>query len=140
MFCKHLNHFKTFLMFTGSLHYFSRLCCWLDPPGEGNSCSYFLSLYPRIRLKYLQIRLKVHDNPHFSSNFWSLSKMCLHNTCAKRKRCYDVTLSIHEGSKMPGKCTVLDWRFNGKTGWPFLSFGGPVCSDRISNCPLDRMY
>ena len=28
----------------------------------------------------------------------------------------------------------------GNTGRLFLAFGGPVCADRFSNCPLDRMY
>ena len=27
----------------------------------------------------------------------------------------------------------------GHTGRLFLVFGGPVCTDRISNCPLDRV-
>ena len=27
----------------------------------------------------------------------------------------------------------------GDTGRLFLVFGGPVCADRISNCPLDRV-
>ena len=27
----------------------------------------------------------------------------------------------------------------GDTGRLFLAFGGPVCTDRISNCPLDRV-
>ena len=27
----------------------------------------------------------------------------------------------------------------GDTGCLFLAFGGPVCTDRISNCPLDRV-
>ena len=27
----------------------------------------------------------------------------------------------------------------GNTGRLFLPFGGPVCADRISNCPLDRV-
>ena len=27
----------------------------------------------------------------------------------------------------------------GDTGHLFLAFGGPVCADRISNCPLDRV-
>ena len=26
-----------------------------------------------------------------------------------------------------------------KKGRLFLTFGGPVCADRISNCPLDRV-
>ena len=28
---------------------------------------------------------------------------------------------------------------SGDTGCLFLAFGGPVCADRISNCPLDRV-
>ena len=28
---------------------------------------------------------------------------------------------------------------DGNTGRLFLAFGGPVCADRISNCPLDRV-
>ena len=27
----------------------------------------------------------------------------------------------------------------GNTGRLFLAFGGPVCADRITNCPLDRV-
>ena len=27
----------------------------------------------------------------------------------------------------------------GDTGCLFLAFGGPVCANRISNCPLDRV-
>ena len=27
----------------------------------------------------------------------------------------------------------------GNTGRLFLAFGGPVCADRSSNCPLDRV-
>ena len=27
----------------------------------------------------------------------------------------------------------------GNTGHLFLAFGGPVCADRFSNCPLDRV-
>ena len=27
----------------------------------------------------------------------------------------------------------------GNTGRLFLAFGGPVCADRFSNCPLDRV-
>ena len=32
-----------------------------------------------------------------------------------------------------------DWPASGDTGRLFLAFGGPVCADRISNCPLDRV-
>ena len=28
---------------------------------------------------------------------------------------------------------------SGNTGRLFLAFGGPVCADLISNCPLDRV-
>ena len=62
----------------------------------------------------------------------------------KRKRCYDVTLSIQEGSTTRHLASALvlgtgvDRR--GDTGRLFLMFGGPVCADRNSICPLDRMY
>ena len=40
----------------------------------------------------------------------------------------------------PGECTsTRDWPAGGNTGRLFLTFGGPVCTDRISNCPLDRV-
>ena len=29
-----------------------------------------------------------------------------------------------------------DWPASGDTGRLFLAFGGPVCADRISKCPL----
>ena len=32
-----------------------------------------------------------------------------------------------------------DWPAGGNTGRLFLAFGGPVCADRFSNCPLDRV-
>ena len=32
-----------------------------------------------------------------------------------------------------------DWLAGGGTGRLFLAFGGLVCADRISNCPLDRV-
>ena len=32
-----------------------------------------------------------------------------------------------------------DWPAGGNTGRLFLTFGGRVCTDRISNCPLDRV-
>ena len=32
-----------------------------------------------------------------------------------------------------------DWLAGGDTGRLFLAFGGPVCADRISICPLDRV-
>ena len=38
------------------------------------------------------------------------------------------TWQLHSGTGQPV------WSH---TGRPFLSFGGPVCTDRISNCPLD---
>ena len=39
-----------------------------------------------------------------------------------------------------GECTsTRDWPASGNTGRLFLTFGGPVCTDRISNCPLDRV-
>ena len=40
----------------------------------------------------------------------------------------------------PGECTgIPDRPAGGDTGRLFLTFGGPVCADRISYCPLDRV-
>ena len=40
----------------------------------------------------------------------------------------------------PGECTsTRDRPAGGDTGRLFLTFGGPVCADRISYCPLDRV-
>ena len=33
----------------------------------------------------------------------------------------------------------MDRTAGGNTGRLFLAFGGPVCADRISYCPLDRV-
>ena len=39
-----------------------------------------------------------------------------------------------------GECTsTRDRLAGGNTGRVFLTFGGPVCADRNSNCPLDRV-
>ena len=39
-----------------------------------------------------------------------------------------------------GECTSApDRPAGGNTGRLFLTFGGPVCADRISYCPLDRV-
>ena len=35
--------------------------------------------------------------------------------------------------------STTDRPAGGNTGRLFLAFGGPVCADRISNCPLDRV-
>ena len=39
----------------------------------------------------------------------------------------------------PGECTYWDQPAGEDTGRLFLMFGWPVCADRISNCPLDRV-
>ena len=59
----------------------------------------------------------------------------------QRKRCYDVTLSRQEGSTTRHLVSAQYWTglSGGNTGRLFLAFGGPVCADRISNCPLDRV-
>ena len=63
-------------------------------------------------------------------------------TCAKRKRCYDVTLSRQEGSTTRHLASAQYWAglAGGDTGRLFLMFGGLLRADRISYCPLDRMY
>ena len=35
--------------------------------------------------------------------------------------------------------SATDRLAGGNTGRLFLTFGGPVCADRISYCPLDRV-
>ena len=57
----------------------------------------------------------------------------------KRKRCYDITLSRQKGSTMRHLASAQYWGrpAGGDTGRLFLAFGGPVCADRNSNCPLD---
>ena len=63
------------------------------------------------------------------------------NRFRQRKRCYDITLSRQEGSTTRHLASVQHWTglAGGNTGRLFLTFGGPVCADRISYCPLDRV-
>ena len=63
------------------------------------------------------------------------------NRFRQRKRCYDVTLSRQEGSTTRHLASVQHWTglAGGNTGRLFLTFGGPVCTARISYCPLDRV-
>ena len=51
-------------------------------------------------------------------------------------------LSRQEGSMMRHLTSAQYWNglAGGNTGRLLLTFGGPVCADQISNCPLDRMY
>ena len=50
-------------------------------------------------------------------------------------------LSRQEGSTTRHLASVQHWTglAGGDTGRLFLTFGGPVCADRISYCPLDRV-
>ena len=50
-------------------------------------------------------------------------------------------LSRQEGRMMHHLASVQNWdrSAGGNTGRLFLMFGGPVCADLISNCPLDRV-
>ena len=48
------------------------------------------------------------------------------------------------GRKLNTMCHLANAQYwdrpaGGNTGRLFLAFGGPVCADRISNCPLDRV-
>ena len=63
------------------------------------------------------------------------------NRFRQRKRCYDITLSRQEGSTMHHHASAPYWTglAGGYTGSLFLMFAGPVCTDWISNCPLDRV-
>ena len=51
-------------------------------------------------------------------------------------------LSRQEGSTTRHLASAQYWTSpaGGNTGRLFLTFDGPVCTDLISNCPLDRMY
>ena len=53
--------------------------------------------------------------------------------CLDRKEVRHATLRAHTGTGtlVRALCTHIRRLF--------LSFGGPVCTDRISNCPLDRV-
>ena len=50
-------------------------------------------------------------------------------------------LSRQEGSTTRHLASAQYWAglAGGNTGRLFLTFGGPVCADRISYCPLDRV-
>ena len=50
--------------------------------------------------------------------------------CLDRKEVRGATWGVHSTTDRPA---------GGNTGRLFLAFGGPVCADRISNCPLDRV-
>ena len=50
--------------------------------------------------------------------------------CLDRKEVRGAILGVHSTTDRPA---------GGNTGRLFLAFDGPVCADRISNCPLDRV-
>ena len=50
--------------------------------------------------------------------------------CLDRKEIRGAIWGVHSTTDRPA---------GGNTGRLFLAFGGPVCADRISNCPLDRV-
>ena len=50
--------------------------------------------------------------------------------CLDRKEVRRAIWRVHSTRDRPA---------GGNTGRLFLMFGGPVCADRISNCPLDRV-
>ena len=50
--------------------------------------------------------------------------------CLDRKEVRGAIWGVHSTKDRPA---------GGNTGRLFLAFGGPVCADRISNCPLDRV-
>ena len=50
--------------------------------------------------------------------------------CLDRKEVRGAIWGVHSTTDRPA---------GGNTGRLFLTFGGPVCADRISNCPLDRV-
>ena len=50
--------------------------------------------------------------------------------CLDRKEVRGAIWGVHSTTDRPA---------GGNTGRLFLAFGGPVCANRISNCPLDRV-
>ena len=50
--------------------------------------------------------------------------------CLDRKEVRGAIWRVHSTTDRPA---------SGNTGRLFLAFGGPVCADRISYCPLDRV-
>ena len=60
-------------------------------------------------------------------------KDAMTSRCLDRKEVRHATLRAHTGTGtlVGALCTHIRRLF--------LSFGGPVCADRISNCPLDRV-
>ena len=50
--------------------------------------------------------------------------------CLDRKEVQGAIWGVHSTTDRPA---------GGNTGRLFLAFGGPVCADQISNCPLDRV-
>ena len=50
--------------------------------------------------------------------------------CLDRKEVRGAIWGVHSTTDRPA---------SGNTGHLFLAFGGPVCADRISYCPLDRV-
>ena len=50
--------------------------------------------------------------------------------CLDRKEVRGAIWGVHSTTDRPA---------SGNTGRLFLAFGWPVCADRISNCPLDRV-
>ena len=50
--------------------------------------------------------------------------------CLDKKEVRGAIWGVHSTTDRPA---------GGNTGRLFLAFGGPVCADRISNCPLDRV-
>ena len=60
----------------------------------------------------------------------------LHGVCT---RCRDKKKGKDPCVERPGTSTT-DRQAGGNTGRLFLTFGGLVCADRLSYCPLDRMY
>ena len=89
------------------------------------------------------MRLKIRHNAHISlkksvdcRNYVCTVHMpnekdAMTSGCLDRKEVRGAIRGVHSTTDRPA---------SGNTGRLFLAFGGPVCADRISNCPLDRMY
>ena len=80
--------------------------------------------------------------PKINNTFYSLIYIPCALVCAKRKRCYDVMLSIQEGGSTRNLASALvlgpAGRWKQRTSFSDVWRAGRA--DRNSICPLDRMY
>ena len=119
----------------------------------GSISSRFLNVYPCLRCRWhyhTTIFTNMVENSSKSTIFLKTSGDCwkhictvhapnekdvMTSSCLDRKEVPRSICGVHStgtGQLVGALCSHMRWLF--------LLFGGPVCDDQISNCPLDRMY